>query len=59
MTTRTVSGTQAMHQTSTNTWEPWMRAGDRALYSLHNSWGLTLRQFFERVQEAILASHVH
>ncbi len=42
-----------MHQTAPNTWEPWRRAGDRALTSLHDSWGKALARLWAAVAEVL------
>jgi hypothetical protein len=46
----------SMPQIGHETWAPWTRAGDKALATLHASWGLTLSVFFEGVQEALQRS---
>ena len=38
-----------MHQTAPNTWEPWTRAGDRALVSIHSAWGKALARLWAEV----------
>ena len=38
-----------MHQTAPNTWEPWTRAGDRALISIHSAWGKALARLWAEV----------
>jgi hypothetical protein len=41
-----------MHKTGSNTWVLWMRAGDRALVDLHQSWGEAFARIFDAVERA-------